>query len=105
MPLGRDCVNDDDKTIPRAGMIGKLALAPIAIGALAALRAEAEAAPTMDQKAAGYVTHPNGGKQCSGCSLYLPAKSNPMKAAGACKLVKGSIAPNGWCKFFTPKAH
>lgn len=97
-------MNDDDKTISRAGMIGKLAAAPIAIGALAALRAEAEAAPTTDQAAAGYVTHPNGGHQCSGCSLYIPAKTNPMKANGTCKVVKGSISPNGWCKFFTPKS-
>ncbi len=96
---------NDDKTISRAGMIEKLALAPIAIGAFAALHAEAEAAATTDQKTAGYVTHPVGGNQCSRCSLFIPAKSNPMKSPGACKLVKGAIAPNGWCKFFSPKAH
>jgi hypothetical protein len=98
-------VNDDDKTISRAGMIGKLALAPIAIGAFAALQTEAQAAPNVDQKTAGYVTHPVGGKQCSACSLFNPAKNNPMKAAGSCKLVKGTIMPNGYCKFFSPKAH
>ncbi len=98
-------MNDDDKTISRAGMIQRLAIAPIAIGALAALRAEAEAAASVDQKTAGYVTHPVGGKQCSTCSLYLPAKSNPMKSPGACKLVKGTIEPKGWCKFYSPKAH
>jgi hypothetical protein len=58
----------------------------------------------MDPKAAAYVTHPVGGKQCSTCSLYIPAKSNPKKSAGACKLVKGKIQPNGWCKFYSPKA-
>lgn len=93
----------DDQTISRAGMIAKTVLAPIAIGALAALQAEAEAA-TTDQKTAGYVTHPVGGKQCSGCALFIPAKSNPMKSAGTCKLVKGSIQPTGYCKFFSPKA-
>ena len=93
-------MNDDDKTISRAGLIGKLAVAPSAIGALAALRAEAEAA-NVDQKAAGYVTHPVGGKQCSTCSLFIPGKN--MKAAGTCKLVKGSISPKGWCKFYSPK--
>ena len=98
-------MNDDDKTISRGGMIQRLALAPIAIGALAVLRAEADAAASVDQKTAAYQTHPNGGKKCSGCSLFIPAKSNPMKSAGACKLVKGKIQPNGYCKFFSAKAH
>jgi hypothetical protein len=95
-------MNDDDKTISRGRMIQKLALVPIAIGALAALQAEADAA-TVDQKTAMYVTHPNGSKKCSGCKLFLPAKKNPMKSPGACKLVKGTIQPNGYCKFFSPK--
>lgn len=98
-------MNDDDKTISRSGMIQRLAVAPIAIGAFAALRAEAEAAATTDPKVAQYQTHPNAGKKCSGCSLYIPAKSNPMKTAGTCKIVKGKISPNGWCKFYSPKAH
>lgn len=98
-------MNDNDKRTTRAAIIQKLAVAPIAIGALAALRAEADAAATVDQKAAAYQTTPNGGKQCSGCSLFIPAKSAPMKSAGTCKLVKGSISPHGWCKFYTPKAH
>jgi hypothetical protein len=98
-------MNDDEKMISRGGMIQKLAVAPIAIGALAALLAEADAAATTDQKTAGYVTHPVGGKQCSACQLFIPAKSNPTKSAGTCKLVKGTIQPNGWCKFFSAKAH
>ena len=98
-------MNDNDKTISRGGMLQKLALVPIAIGALAALQAEADAAATQTKAAAGYVTHPVGGKQCSGCALFLPAKKNPMKSSGACKLVKGTIQPNGYCKFFSAKAH
>ena len=97
-------MNDDTK-LSRSEVIAKLAIAPLAIGALAALRGEAEAAPTMDQKAAAYQTKPNGSKQCSGCSLFIPAKSNPMKSNGSCKLVKGSISPHGYCKFYSPKAH
>jgi High potential iron-sulfur protein len=98
-------MSDDNNTISRAGMIGKLAAAPIAIGALAALQAEADAAATVDPKAAAYQTHPQGSNKCAGCNLYIPAKSNPMKSPGTCKVVKGPISPNGWCKFFTPKAH
>jgi hypothetical protein len=87
-------MNDD--TVSRAEMLGKLAAAPIAIGAFAALTAQAEAAATIDQKTAGYVTHPNGSKQCSGCVQFLPPSS--------CKLVKGTISPHGYCKFFSAKA-
>jgi hypothetical protein len=87
---------NDDKTLSRSEMIEKLIAAPIAIGAFAALRAQAEAAATIEKKTAGYVTHPVGGKQCSKCIQFLPP--------GSCKLVKGSISPNGYCKFFSPKA-
>jgi hypothetical protein len=97
-------VKDDDKTLSRAGMIDKLVVAPIAIGAFAALCAEAQAAPTMDPKAAAYQTKPNGSKECSNCSLFIPSKSNP-KGPGTCQLVKGSIVPNGYCKFYSAKAH
>ncbi len=96
-------MNDENLKISRAGMIEKLAVAPLAIGAFAALRAEADAAASVDQKTASYVTHPVGGKQCSGCRLFLPAKKNGMKAPGACQLVKGTIVPNGYCKFFSKK--
>jgi hypothetical protein len=88
---------NDDKRLSRAEMIERLVAAPVAIGAFAALRAEAEAAPTLDQKTAGYVAHPVGGKQCSACSHFVPPSS--------CNLVKGSISPRGYCKFFAPKAH
>jgi hypothetical protein len=95
---------DDDKTISRAAMIEKMLVAPIAIGAFAALQAEAQAAASISQATAAYVTHPNGGKQCSGCVQFLPAKTNPTTANGACKLVQGSISPKGYCKFFAAKA-
>ena len=92
----------NDNTTTRAGMIQKLAMAPIAIGAFAALQAEAEAAATMTQQAAAYQPKPKAGKQCSDCTFYIPGKS--ASANGTCKLVKGSISPKGWCKFFAPKA-
>lgn len=77
-------------------MLEKLIAAPIAIGAFAALRAQADAAATIDQKTAGYVNHPVGGKKCSGCVQFAPPS--------ACKLVKGKISAHGYCKFFSPKA-
>jgi hypothetical protein len=95
-------MNDNDKRTSRAEMLRRVAAAPIAIGAFAALQQSAEAAPTMTQQAAAYQNKPNGGKQCDKCSLFIPGKS--ATANGTCKLVKGSISPHGYCKFFTPKA-
>ncbi len=86
---------NDDKTLSRKQVIQKLAVAPIAIGAFAALHARAEAAATIDQKTAAYVTHPVGGKQCSKCVQFV--------APSSCKLVKGTISPKGYCKFFAAK--
>ena len=97
-------MNDNDKLASRAEALQKLATAPIVIGALASLTAApAGAAATMAPKLAAYQSTPKGGKQCSTCNLYVPAASNPAKANGTCKLVKGPIAPTGWCKFYSPK--
>jgi hypothetical protein len=85
----------DDKALSRSEVLEKLIAAPIAIGAFAALCAQADAAATIDQKTAGYVTHPNDGKQCSKCVQFISPSS--------CKLVKGKISPTGYCKFFVAK--
>jgi hypothetical protein len=97
--------NDSDNKMTRGSLLAKLALAPIAIGALALLRTEeAQAAASMEPKAAGYVTHAVGGKKCSGCSLFIPAKTNPAKSAGACQIVKGKILPTAYCNLYAPKS-
>ncbi len=87
----------DDNHISRAEVLGKLAMAPLAIGALAALRTQSEAASKSPQSAVKYVSHPVGGKKCSSCRFYIAAKHDPMKASGACQIVQGSISPNGYC--------
>lgn len=48
-----------------------------------------------------YQDHPKGSAKCSECKLFLPGKT--AKAAGSCKVVAGSISPNGWCLAFTKK--
>ena len=87
----------------RKDVIINLLAIPVVAGSVALTAEEALAAATMDQKAAQYQNKPKNGQQCSGCSLYIPAKSNPSKANGACKLVKGSISPQGWCKYWAKK--
>ncbi|MHB1676478.1 MAG: high-potential iron-sulfur protein [Sulfuriferula sp.] len=49
-----------------------------------------------------YQDHPKGDFMCSKCVQFIPGKS--AKANGTCKVVDGSISPNGWCLAFTPKA-
>lgn len=48
-----------------------------------------------------YQDKPNGQQKCSGCALFVPGKSD--SANGTCKVVEGSISPNGWCTAFSPK--
>lgn len=48
-----------------------------------------------------YQDHPKGDDKCSGCKFFIPGKN--AKAAGTCKIVAGSISPNGWCLAFTKK--
>jgi hypothetical protein len=91
----------NDEKITRSGIIQRVAMAPIAIGAFAALQAEAEAAASIDKSAAQYQDKPKNGAECSTCTFFIPGKSKT--AAGTCKLVKGTISPHGWCKFYHKK--
>ena len=93
-----------DKNISRGHLLQRLAIAPIAVGALAALRIEADAAAKTPQSAVQYVNHPSGGKKCSGCKFFQAAKTNPDKANGACQIVQGAISPNGYCVAFAAKS-
>jgi len=94
----------DKNNISRGDLLQKLAMAPIAIGALAAMQTQAEAAAKTAQSAVQYVNHPNAGKKCSGCKFFQPAKSNPDKANGACQIVQGAISPNGYCVAYAAKS-
>lgn len=44
-----------------------------------------------------YRDKPNGKEHCSNCMQFIPA-------SGECKVVEGSISPNGWCVAYTKKA-
>jgi len=47
------------------------------------------------QSAVNYQSEPEGGKQCSGCSYYIPDKNGD--GLGACTIVEGTIDPSGYC--------
>jgi hypothetical protein len=47
----------------------------------------------ISQKAVAYQDHPEGDKRCDKCAQFQPPD--------ACKLVDGTINPNGYCRLFT----
>lgn len=62
---------------------------------------------TAEQQAArtglGYEdTTSQPGKTCVKCSQYVPAEK--VSDCGHCKILPGTVHPNGYCRAFTPKA-
>ena len=73
-----------------------LLIAAAAVGAATAGGSgSAEAALKVSASAAGYQDNPNGDKQCSKCVHFLPPSS--------CKMVDGTISPQGYCRLFSPR--
>lgn len=62
---------------------------PLAISALSPAYAK------VTKQSVSYRETPNAGKSCEICGNFQPPSS--------CKLVEGSINPNGWCGLFKPK--
>jgi hypothetical protein len=68
-----------------------------AAGAAAVLCAPpkpAAAAPKISKKAVAYQDQPEGDKRCDKCVQFQPPD--------ACKLVEGTISPQGSCRIFVP---
>ncbi len=94
-----EVIVEESQKLTRGSLLQRIAIAPIAIGAFAALAAEAEA--KAPQNAVMYQNKPKDGKKCSACKFYINNKKNP-KANGGCTQVLGSISPNGWCVVYAP---
>jgi hypothetical protein len=54
----------------------------------------AAAAPKISQKAVNYQDHPDGDKRCDKCVQF--------QQPNACKVVDGTISPQGSCRIFVP---
>ena len=65
----------------------------VAVGGLVAVTARAD--EKLDPKLVQYQTTPKDGAKCSLCVNF--------EAPNACKIVSGTIDPNGWCVAFAPK--
>ncbi len=69
---------------------------PITVMALSGSSEGQGKAAKASKAVAEYQDKPKDGKQCSGCSHFLPPKG--------CEGVEGDISPSGWCKFYKAKA-
>jgi hypothetical protein len=66
-----------------------------AAGAAAILGSTANrASAKISQAAVAYQPQPNGDKRCDKCVQFLPPN--------ACKIIEGTISPQGWCRVFAP---
>ena len=83
----------------RKDALQNLIALPALAGLLATTTAIAEAKGSKSQFK--YQDKPNGNQKCSECSLFVKGTS---AANGSCKVVEGSISPNGWCTAYSPKA-
>lgn len=72
----------------------------IMLPALAGLLSTSVDAATGSKTQFKYQDHPNNGQKCSTCTFFIPGKSTPN---GTCKIVAGSISPNGWCTAYSKK--
>jgi hypothetical protein len=82
------------RVILRAGLT---ALGGAAAAAAAAARANQQTAQTkIAQKMVQYQDTPKGDQKCSICVNF--------EAPNGCKIVEGTINPNGWCIAFGPKS-
>ncbi len=95
-------MNEDlDKLISRRTLLkGTAAVTCVALAAFAG-KAFAETAKST-KAVANYQDKPNGDKQCSNCSFFIPGKTST--ADGTCQIVDGSISPKGYCTLYSKKS-
>jgi len=82
-------IRHDDNATRRQIMRAGLA----AVGGVVATRARAQ--EKIAQAQVQYQATPKDGNKCSTCVNF--------EAPAACKIVAGSISPNGWCIAYGPK--
>ncbi len=77
----------------RAGLMMLAGGAAVAATASAARADDSDS--KVDQATVQYQMTPKDGAKCSGCVNWIDPN--------ACKVVKGTINPNGWCVAYAPK--
>jgi High potential iron-sulfur protein len=84
----------------RRTFVANAVMLPALAGLLLAETTNAEAKGSKAQFK--YQNTPNNGHKCSMCTFFVPGSS--PAASGTCKVVDGSISPNGWCTAFSKKS-
>ena len=92
-------MQESSADMTRKDFVAKAVILPALAGLVIAETAPAQAKGSKAQFK--YQDSPHNGQKCSGCNFFVPGSS--AKANGTCKLVDGSISPNGWCTAYAPK--
>jgi len=85
----------------RRRLLGQAAALPVLLALPLLARPSAARAGNASKDDFHYQDHPNDDKRCANCVQFIPAGDG--RQPGTCKIVAGSISPNGWCMAFTPK--
>ncbi len=93
-------MSESKSGMTRRSFVANAVVLPALAGLLLAETTTAQAKGSQAQFK--YQSTPNNGKKCSQCTFYIPGSS--PKANGTCKIVDGSISPNGWCSAFSAKS-
>ncbi len=92
-------MKESSPDMSRKDFVAKIVILPALAGFVAT---ETTAAQAKGSKAQfKYQNSPHNGQKCSGCTFFIPGSS--ATANGTCKLVDGSISPNGWCTAYAAK--
>ncbi|MEO6925695.1 MAG: high-potential iron-sulfur protein [Rhodanobacter sp.] len=94
-------INESRRTLIRNGIAIAAVGAVAATGLLKSTPARAQAGKAS-QAVAMYQPKPHGADQCDNCIHWIPGKT--PKDTGTCKVVEGTIAPDGWCVMYARKA-
>jgi High potential iron-sulfur protein len=93
-------MRDSSNAMTRRTFVGNAIVLPALAGLIFAETATAQAKGSKAQFK--YQGTPNGGHKCSQCTFFIPGSS--PTANGTCKIVDGSISPNGWCSAWAKKS-
>jgi hypothetical protein len=92
-------MNGSSEKYTRKDILGQLIMLPAFAAAVAAATTSAQAKGS--QASFKYQKTPKNGQKCSGCKFFIAGSSKT--ANGSCKIVDGTISPNGWCIGYSAK--
>ncbi|MBP1688733.1 MAG: hypothetical protein H6Q33_4876 [Deltaproteobacteria bacterium] len=89
------CDQDQRPQGPTSGGNGATASPPTPAASVGT--SSAQVGGTVPKAQAKYQERPNGEQKCSNCQQFVAATNT-------CKVVEGSVSPEGWCMFWAKTA-